>query len=126
MPIYEYRCAACGHTLDALQKISDEPLTDCPECDEAELKRLISAPNFRLKGRGWYETDFKSEKEKKRNLAGEADKPKSDDSRSSDKQAGDKKTGSGKSDSGKAGSNGGASKSKETAAKSSSSKGEAA
>ena len=69
MPIYEYRCEACGHLLDALQKISDEPLRDCPNCNEASLKRLISAPAFRLKGSGWYETDFKSEKEKKRNLA---------------------------------------------------------
>ena len=69
MPIYEYRCEACGHTLDALQKISDEPLRDCPECSAAALKRLISAPSFRLKGSGWYETDFKSDKERKRNLA---------------------------------------------------------
>jgi putative FmdB family regulatory protein len=68
MPIYEYRCAACGHTLDALQKLSDAPLTRCPECEADSLKRLISAPAFRLKGGGWYETDFKSDKEKKRNL----------------------------------------------------------
>ena len=69
MPIYEYRCESCGHTLDALQKIADAPLSDCPSCDEAALKRLISAPVFRLKGKGWYETDFKSDKETKRNLA---------------------------------------------------------
>lgn len=69
MPIYEYRCEACGHTLDALQKVADAPLSDCPECGESTLKRLISAPAFRLKGSGWYETDFKSEKERKRNLA---------------------------------------------------------
>ena len=68
MPIYEYRCGACGHTLDALQKISDPHLTDCPECNASALKRLVSAPAFRLKGSGWYETDFKSDKEKKRNL----------------------------------------------------------
>jgi len=72
MPIYEYRCESCGHELDALQKIADAPLTDCPECGDAALKRLISAPAFRLKGSGWYETDFKSDKENKRNLAGEA------------------------------------------------------
>jgi putative FmdB family regulatory protein len=72
MPIYEYRCEACGHTLDALQKVSDEPLTECPSCSEEALKRLISAPAFRLKGSGWYETDFKSDKEKKRNLADSA------------------------------------------------------
>jgi putative FmdB family regulatory protein len=69
MPIYEYRCEACGHTLDALQKISDAPLSDCPACSQSALKRLISAPSFRLKGSGWYETDFKSGKDKKRNLA---------------------------------------------------------
>jgi putative FmdB family regulatory protein len=68
MPIYEYRCGACGHTLDALQKVSDPHLTDCPECEKPALKRLVSAPAFRLKGGGWYETDFKSDKEKKRNL----------------------------------------------------------
>jgi putative FmdB family regulatory protein len=69
MPIYEYRCEACGHALDALQKVSDEPLTDCPACGASELRRLISAPRFRLKGSGWYETDFKSDKDRKRNLA---------------------------------------------------------
>ena len=63
MPIYEYACQNCEHTLDALQKISDEPLTDCPECGRPELKRLISAPRFRLKGEGWYETDFKKDKQ---------------------------------------------------------------
>jgi putative FmdB family regulatory protein len=71
MPIYEYRCGACGHTLDALQKLSDAPLKDCPECGVEALKRLVSAPAFRLKGGGWYETDFKSDKEKRRNLADE-------------------------------------------------------
>src|SRR5690554_1007588 len=74
MPIYEYRCGECGHTLDALQKLSDEPLKDCPECAQPSLKRLMSAPAFRLKGGGWYETDFKSDKEKKRNLADSGDK----------------------------------------------------
>ena len=64
MPIYEYACKNCGHTLDALQKMSDDPLVDCPECGKAELKRLISAPRFRLKGEGWYETDFKKDNQK--------------------------------------------------------------
>ena len=73
MPIYEYRCESCGHTLDALQKIADAPLTDCPSCDDVALKRLMSAPAFRLKGKGWYETDFKSDKEAKRNLADRTD-----------------------------------------------------
>jgi len=73
MPIYEYRCGSCSHELEALQKISDSPLRKCPECGKLTLRRLISAPVFRLKGAGWYETDFKGDKENKRNLAG-ADK----------------------------------------------------
>jgi putative FmdB family regulatory protein len=60
MPIYEYRCAACNHELEALQKISDAPLLDCPVCKAPQLKKQISAAAFRLKGGGWYETDFKS------------------------------------------------------------------
>jgi putative FmdB family regulatory protein len=60
MPFYEYRCEACGHELEALQKMSDEPLRDCPECGKPELVKLVSAAGFRLKGGGWYETDFKS------------------------------------------------------------------
>ena len=72
MPIYGYECRSCGHTLDALQKVSDAPLVDCPSCGEPDLKRQLSAPRFRLKGGGWYETDFKSDN--KRNLA-DGDKP---------------------------------------------------
>ena len=60
MPIYEYECKQCGHKMEALQKMSDDPLTDCPECGKSELKKLISAAGFRLKGGGWYETDFKN------------------------------------------------------------------
>ena len=67
MPIYEYECMACGHTLDALQKLSDEPLQDCPACGKPALRKRVSAPRFRLKGGGWYETDFK--KENRRNIA---------------------------------------------------------
>ncbi|MDR2876621.1 MAG: zinc ribbon domain-containing protein [Chromatiales bacterium] len=59
MPIYEYRCQACGHALESLQKISDPPLTDCPECGRAELRKQVSAAGFVLKGGGWYVTDFK-------------------------------------------------------------------
>jgi putative FmdB family regulatory protein len=69
MPIYEYRCDSCAYLFDVLQKVSDAPLKECPECGALELRRLISAPSFRLKGGGWYETDFKSDKERKRNLA---------------------------------------------------------
>ena len=64
MPIYEYACGNCDHTLDALQKMSDEPLVDCPECGQSSLKRLLSAPRFRLKGEGWYETDFKKDNQR--------------------------------------------------------------
>jgi putative FmdB family regulatory protein len=79
MPFYEYQCSACDHHTEVLQKISDAPLRKCPHCGKSALKRLISAPVFRLKGSGWYETDFKSDSEKKRNLVGEeASESKSD------------------------------------------------
>ena len=64
MPIYEYACKKCDHKLDALQKMSDDPLLECPECGEPALKRLLSAPRFRLKGKGWYETDFKKDNQR--------------------------------------------------------------
>lgn len=89
MPIYEYQCEACGHEMDALQKISDAPLTDCPECGAPALKKKISAAAFRLKGSGWYETDFKQNGRKNVLDAGD----KSADKTSSDgKKAGDGKT----------------------------------
>jgi len=70
MPFYEYECPSCRYYAEVMQKISDAPLKKCPSCGKAGFKRLISAPVFRLKGSGWYETDFKSDKEGKRNLAG--------------------------------------------------------
>jgi putative FmdB family regulatory protein len=70
MPFYEYECSACKHHTEVLQKISDAPLKKCPNCGKQTLQRLISAPVFRLKGGGWYETDFKSDNETKRNLVG--------------------------------------------------------
>tara|TARA_B100000768_G_C11037162_1_gene272627 strand:+ start:213 stop:455 length:243 start_codon:yes stop_codon:yes gene_type:complete len=73
MPLYEYRCDTCGHEFEALQKMSDEALVHCPACDEAALRKLVSAAGFRLKGDGWYETDFKSGN--KRNLADNDSKP---------------------------------------------------
>lgn len=69
MPIYEYRCESCGHELEAMQKMADAPLVDCPSCHESSLKKQISAAGFRLKGGGWYETDFKSGN--KKNVAGD-------------------------------------------------------
>jgi putative FmdB family regulatory protein len=69
MPFYEYQCRACGAQVEVLQKITDAPLKKCPECGRPRLAKLVSAPVFRLKGGGWYETDFKSDKDSKRNLA---------------------------------------------------------
>jgi putative FmdB family regulatory protein len=76
MPFYEYECASCKYYTEVMQKITDTPLAKCPSCGKKTLKKLVSAPVFRLKGGGWYETDFKSDKEGKRNLAG----PDKDDS----------------------------------------------
>ena len=86
MPFYEYRCEACGHELEKMQKVSDPPLTDCPACGRPALKKLISAAGFRLKGGGWYETDFKTGGQK-RNLHGERETGggKGDGAKSADK-----------------------------------------
>jgi putative FmdB family regulatory protein len=88
LPIYAYACKQCDHTLDALQKIADAPLVECPSCGEASLKRLLSAPRFRLKGQGWYETDFK--KDNQRNIAGEKEARKTESK--SDKKSDTKST----------------------------------
>lgn len=85
MPIYEYRCQSCGHEMEKLQKISDDPLLECPACNEAALKKLISAVGFRLSGSGWYETDFKKGKMKNVTNTGSGDSPGSSDS-STEKQ----------------------------------------
>ncbi len=71
MPIYEYACTHCENAFDELQKISEAALVHCPKCGEPALRKLLSAPKFRLKGKGWYETDFKTGN--KRNLHGESD-----------------------------------------------------
>jgi len=75
MPFYEYECTNCKFYTEALQKISDPPLKKCPSCGKSALKKLISAPVFRLKGSGWYETDFKGDNEHKRNLVGDDKAP---------------------------------------------------
>jgi putative FmdB family regulatory protein len=83
MPFYEYECPHCRHHEEVLQSIKDKPLTKCPNCGKSGFRKLVSAPVFRLKGSGWYETDFKSDKENKRNLAG-AEK---EDAKADDKKA---------------------------------------
>lgn len=70
MPFYEYQCAKCGHEEEVLQKISDKPLKKCPACGKSAMQKKVSAAAFRLKGSGWYETDFKSGS--KKNVAGDA------------------------------------------------------
>ena len=91
MPIYEYKCKNCAHVFDVLQKMSDDPLIKCPECGRLDLRKLLSAPNFRLKGGGWYETDFKTDN--KRNLAESPDsKPKAADGDKKSAGSDDKKS----------------------------------
>ena len=97
MPLYEYQCGACGHRLEALQKIADDPLVYCPECNEAELKKLISAAAFRLKGTGWYETDFKTKQDTSKSGKEDSSKDQKADSKSessSDNKTGTASTGS--------------------------------
>lgn len=69
MPLYDFACSDCGHRFERLQKISDPDPTDCPSCGKAAVSRQLTAPSFRLAGSGWYETDFKKEGDKKKNLA---------------------------------------------------------
>ena len=90
MPFYEYQCKSCGHELEAMQKVSDAPLRKCPHCGKSQLTRLMSAPVFRLKGGGWYETDFKGDKDNQRNLADRPDDA-SKDVKDTDTKAKDEK-----------------------------------
>ena len=69
MPIYAFECATCGHAFDRLQRLADADPTECPECSAATIRRQLTAPSFRLAGSGWYETDFKKDGDRKRNLA---------------------------------------------------------
>jgi len=88
MPIYEYACTQCEHAFDELQKISEAALVHCPKCGEPSLRKLLSAPKFRLKGQGWYETDFKTGD--KRNLHGDTEKKST--SKDADTKKGDTKS----------------------------------
>ncbi len=91
MPFYEYQCTKCGHEEEVLQKISDKPLKKCPACGKSAMQKKVSAAAFRLKGSGWYETDFKSGPKKNiagKNVAGDA---KGEKKASSDKKPADKK-----------------------------------
>jgi len=91
MPIYEYKCEACDHRMEAIQKMADDPLSVCPECDAPKLKKLMSAVAFRLKGSGWYETDFKAGD--KKNLADSTEnKPKTDKKETNSSDSGKKET----------------------------------
>ena len=72
MPLYGFECGACGHSFERLQKLADADPTTCPACGAEQVRRQISAPSFRLAGGGWYETDFKKDSDKKRNLAGDS------------------------------------------------------
>lgn len=78
MPIYAFVCDTCGHEFDRLQKMSDPDPDTCPKCGAHTVKRMLTAPSFRLAGGGWYETDFKKDGDRKRNLAGDDSKPKAD------------------------------------------------
>jgi len=126
MPFYEYECASCKFYTEVMQKISDPPLEKCPSCGKKALKKLVSAPVFRLKGGGWYETDFKSDKENKRNLAGaerEESSSKSDETKPA--KADDAKPAAASKESGAAESGGGAKSGSGSAASGSSKRGSA-
>jgi putative FmdB family regulatory protein len=91
MPFYEYECQSCKFYTELLQKVSDAPLKKCPSCGKSTMKKLVSAPVFRLKGGGWYETDFKGDKENKRNLAVDKEPETSSDSDSKAAKSSDAK-----------------------------------
>ena len=96
MPFYEYQCKNCGHELEAMQKVSDAPLKKCPHCGKSQLTRLMSAPVFRLKGGGWYETDFKGDKDSQRNLADRPDADAAKETKEADSKGKDEKGKEGK------------------------------
>ncbi len=98
MPIYAFACQACGHAFDSLQRMSDPDPAECPECGEAQIKRQLTAPSFRLSGSGWYETDFKKDGDRKRNIAGDGGEAKSADAASASKDSSQTKETAGKGD----------------------------
>ena len=97
MPIYEYECEHCGHALEAIQKVSDTPLSICPECGKPALKKLVSAAGFRLKGTGWYETDFKHRGKKPAEKADDKKEDKKEGKKESTTAAPDSKPAAGES-----------------------------
>lgn len=101
MPIYEFKCSACDHVFERLQKLSDADPTDCPECGAAQVRRQLTAPAFRLAGSGWYETDFKKDSDKKSNLATKDEAPKSESSSSEASRSNSPKSDTSQSDAGK-------------------------
>ncbi len=98
MPIYAFACQACGHAFDSLQRMSDPDPAECPECGAAQIKRQLTAPSFRLAGSGWYETDFKKDGDRKRNIAGDGGESKAADAASSSKDSSPAKESAGKSE----------------------------
>ena len=109
MPIYEYQCEDCAHEIEVLQKISDPLLTECPECRKQTLVKRVSAPSFRLKGGGWYETDFKTGSKKNLHGDGGDKKPDTDKAKKTDGGAGKSDGKSAKTDGKKSGAGTGAS-----------------
>ena len=99
MPIYEYRCGDCGHEFETIQKISEAPLTQCPACEHQALQKKVSRAAFRLKGGGWYETDFKSGN--KRNVIGAGDSSSSGSGSSGSEKSGGESSSGDKSATGK-------------------------
>jgi putative FmdB family regulatory protein len=93
MPFYEYECPSCKYYAEVLQKITEKPLKKCPSCGKAGFRKLVSAPVFRLKGSGWYETDFKGESDNKRNLAGAEREPPAAETKADAKPAAEAKAG---------------------------------
>ncbi|MEJ2668709.1 MAG: zinc ribbon domain-containing protein [Gammaproteobacteria bacterium] len=88
MPIYEYQCEHCGHKFETMQRMSDDPLTDCPACQESALRKLISAVSFKLKGQGWYESDFKNAPKAAAKSDADGAKTGTDEGAQGDKKAG--------------------------------------